>query len=365
MSTVLSNGIVVSAERLDGGFSGQQRKWKMDDLVPSVASHLQSKGIRADISDTAMFLRTLTYIYKELYKIEYPQLKAREIIPIDTSVDSGAEYFVYRQMDRQGTAKVIQPMGDDLPRVVASGREYMGRIYSLGVSYAYTIQEVRASALSGIPLPDLLAQEARLAIEELIERIAAFGVTGAMGTPFPQTNDAEPSFGITNVPNATTLTSAVPGGWIAAGTTVQQILADINLATSTMYNNSFGIHTPKTLVLPTTIYSYLATTQRSPTFTDDSLLQYVQKSNPWITKIIDWVQLNKAGYNQSAQFGHERVMFLNDDRRYFSMVIPQPFEQLPPQPVGLSFQIPCHARMGSMLKLLQPQAVLYLDGTAG
>ena len=45
------------------------------------------------------------------------------------------------------------------------------------------------------------------------------------------------------------------------------------------------------------------------------------------------------------------------------IIIPQEFEQLPPQPVNLSFKIPCHKRFGGV-QIRFPRASTYMDGTA-
>ena len=339
-----------------------QNKVRLDELRPYWQSHFAQRGVKLDAADTAMFLRSLTYVIKELYEIEYPDLKFRQIIPLDTQVDPGAEYFAYRQMDRQGQAKIIQANSSDMPRVVASGREYMNRVLSMGISYSYTLQEVRAASLSGVPLPDLLAKAARLAIEELYERLAAVGTNGLAGTPALESADILPSYGITNFPGASNLTTTL--NWTASGTTVQQIMADVVTAQKKMYDVTVGRKTPKTLVLPTAIYSYLATTPRSTTFTDDTMLQYIQKASPWLKRIVDWAQLNTAGKLQDGSTTGPRILFLDDDRSNFSAVIPQPFEQLPPQPIDLRFDIPCHARWGG-LKVLQPLSIVTLDGATG
>ena len=45
-------------------------------------------------------------------------------------------------------------------------------------------------------------------------------------------------------------------------------------------------------------------------------------------------------------------------------VIPQEFEQLPPQMVNLMFKIPCHMRVGG-IRVSYPKSIVALDGAAG
>ena len=50
------------------------------------------------------------------------------------------------------------------------------------------------------------------------------------------------------------------------------------------------------------------------------------------------------------------------DPMVLQLEIPQEFEQFPPQARGLSFVVPCHARIGGV-HMHYPLAVAYMDGT--
>jgi hypothetical protein len=57
-------------------------------------------------------------------------------------------------------------------------------------------------------------------------------------------------------------------------------------------------------------------------------------------------------------------MLLERNEENLSLVIPQEFEQLPPQMVNLMFRIPCHMRIGG-LRVSYPKSLVALDGAAG
>ena len=365
--------VATTVQGMPGAPSSRGQEWRVDDiLTPGVLSSFTGLrchvggGHRTDSYDTAMFLRQLTYIMQTPFDIEYPELKGREIVPIVTESDPGEEFHLWHQMDRVGQAKIISPDAQDLPNIEVTGKEYGNRVYSIGASYQYTVMDVRRAIMSKIPLPDRKAKAARKAHEEILDRLLAAGSNGLSGTPNLQSSDLYPTYGLANFP--TNLAGGSSGytstNWLATSTTVQQILGDISSLEAFMANTTLNIHRGNTLVLPTSLYNQLAYTRRSPTFTDDTLLQYVLKSSISIKKIIDWNQLNTAGLKQDTTTAGPRILLLNQAPENFEFVMPQPFEQLPPQPRDLRFVIPTHSRYGGIL-VHQAGSIAYLDGAGG
>lgn len=80
-------------------------------------------------------------------------------------------------------------------------------------------------------------------------------------------------------------------------------------------------------------------------------------ANPWVTEIEAWDQLALA---DAAGTG-PRIVAYHKDPEVLSLEIPQEYEQLPPQPVSLSFVINTHARCAGVL-IPFPLGVAYMDG---
>ncbi len=337
------------------------------DLAECVTPQVlgQMTGRRHDAADTAIFLRQLTDIFTQTYDVKYPDLKARQFIPVDGRVGPGADSFIWRQFDRRGQAKVVHNYADDFPNVELQGKEFQHRVYSMGVSYQYSLQDMRAASMAGLPLEARKAEGARRAMEELIEHIAAFGCDGSAGTPPLETGDALPMYGFTNNPNILAGGSAgyTTNNWLTTAT-VTQIMADVNALAKTIVDNSKGVHKPDTMLLPLALYTKLATTQRSPTFTDDTMLQFILKSSPWLKSIDYWNQLDTAGKLQDTTTVGGRIMMYERTPENLGLVIPQEFEQLPPQMIGMAFKIPCHMRIGGVT-VRYPKSVAFLDGAGG
>lgn len=327
---------------------------------------------RYDSTQTLFFLRDLTDIYSRTFDVKYPDLVARDLLPVYSGVDAGAEGFVWRQYDRTSVAKVIDSYAADLPEAEVSAREIQARCYSLGTSYTYSIQDLRKAKMAGIPLEARKAFAARRAMENAVEQIAFFGMQAQPGTLNGQallgvpaavsTTDQLAMYGLTNFPG---LTGVVSGNnWTAGGTSVTTILNDVNAAQLAVVQGSNGVHKPNTLVLPISTWALLSTQARSVTFTDDSIIQFIQKQSPWIKTVYYTPMLETAGLKQDLVTPGPRVMLFERNEENVQLVIPQEFEQLPPQMVNMTFKIPCHMRIGG-IRVSYPKAFTYIDGIAG
>jgi hypothetical protein len=361
------------------------KHFSLESYIPAL---LAATGQRFDSASTAMFLRELTYVYQQTYDVKYADTVARKILAVDNRVNPGAESFVWRQYNHVGTAKVVDSYAEDFPNVEIFGAELQTRIVSLGASYQYTMQDMRAASMAGLPLETRKAEAARKAIENAVEAIAAFGDAaaatsvggqyGAVGTA-AQTGDTIRYYGLTNSPsilNAAPASGSYPGvpsvtntnytslNWTLNSTAVSDILGDVNAMQNCMFTLSLGVHKGDTLLLPTAVMSALATKARSVTFTDDSILQYIQKQSPWIKEVIYWPMLDVAGLKQDGVTVGPRVMLIEKKPENQQLIIPQEFEQLPPQMVNMAFKIPCHMRIGGV-SVRYPLSVAYLDGTTG
>ena len=105
--------------------------------------------LRHDGDETAFFNRQLEFIKAKTFDILFPELKARSVLPVDFSAGPGAESITYRQFDQAGIAKIIANYAQDLPRADISGKEFTAKVRSLGASYGWTLQEIRAAKMAG------------------------------------------------------------------------------------------------------------------------------------------------------------------------------------------------------------------------
>ena len=309
---------------------------------------------------TAAFARQLEYIFKEIYNAEYPAFRATEFIPLSTEVPAGSLTFTYRMWNKTGTARVIHNFAKDLPSADINAIEFPSPVITLGMSYDFSIVNIQRAAMSQAPIESMKADAARFAIEYLIEQIACSG----------SANDGVP--GLVNAPGVTGTTQVSTGTWLAqiaaigeatpaepaaAVAATQGIISDVNAMKAAVRTRTIGIHTLDTVLLPVSLYTALEAAPRSPAFTDDNILDYIEKLSH--VDIEMWPQLDNQGTT-----GNGRVMAYERDPNVLKLIVAQPFTQLPPQPVGLSWQVPCLSQVGGVM-VVRPQAITFMDSLAG
>lgn len=310
-----------------------------------IRSDCTQAEIHSDAGETATFTRQLEYVITETYRVKYPELRARDFIPVNSRVPSGAQSFVWRLWDWAGMAKIIANHADDLPTVEIMSAEKAQSIVSVGIGYTYSIQDIRSAALAGLPLETEKATAARRAHENKIETLAAFGDT-ATGLP-----------GFLNHANVPVLSAPgdIDGDWFNPALDPRSILADLHKIVASVRDATLATHSPTTMILPTTIYDYLVTLQLSQ-YSEVSVLQAFLRASPYVRTVDQWNQLDLA---DAAGTG-PRIVCYEKDPSIVDLVIPQEFEQLPPQVKGLGFLVPCHSRIGGVC-WKYPLSGVYVD----
>ena len=126
-------------------------------------SYAKIQSVALDANETFFFSRELEYIKSKSYDIEFPEMKAFKHIPISTEAGEGAQSITYAQFEETGFARVIESYADDLPRADIRGKEYTSPVKSIGVSYGYSVQEIRAAIYVRRSLTQRQANAARRA----------------------------------------------------------------------------------------------------------------------------------------------------------------------------------------------------------
>jgi hypothetical protein len=310
-----------------------------------LAMILASLGQRFDAGETANFAGALEAVKSKTYDVKYLNLKARDFIPVDGSIPSGADSFSWKSWDWAGMAKILANYADDLPKVDVLAQENTQGIKSLGDSYAYTVQDIRASAMSGMSLDSKRAAAARRAVENLIEQLAAVG-NAAAGLPGFLNN--------TNVPLVTAALGDITGGWDTA--TASEILEDLHFIVNSVVITTKQTHVPDTLLLPISRYQRIATLTMGGG-DNRTVLRVFLENNPYIKNVDQWHYLDTA---DAAGTGPRAIAY-HRNPEVVELVIPQEFEQFPPQAKGLAFEVPCHARFGGVT-FYYPLGAVYADG---
>lgn len=297
-----------------------------------------SRFVNLDANETLFFERELEHRKSQTYDIIRAPLKAMELIPVDSTAGPGAESIVYEQYDITGLAKIIANYADDLPRADAKGKEVVAKIRSVGNSYGYNIQEIRAAMFAGKPLEQRKANAAARAQREIWNRIAFNGDTehGLQGW---LTNP--------NIPVASVAADGNENGGVGSTLfehkTPQQIIRDLNEVVNGIFERTNGAERPTTLALPIKQWTQISTT-RMDSGTDTTILQFFLNNSPFITSV-EW-----ANELKGAGTGGVDIMIAYDrSPDKITLEMPQGFEQFPVQERGLEFVVPCHSRIAGVL----------------
>lgn len=295
---------------------------------------------RLDAAESAFFARQLEFIYTTTYDIKFADLKSRQFIPVSTQANPGAKSVTYRQFTEVGVAKVVGDNARDLPRVDINGLEFNRPVRWVGAAYGWTVQDVKAAAMAGFQLNPRRATATRRAIERKLDEIAAIG---------------EPEHGITEgfVNDADVTIDAATGNW--SGLTADQIIADASTMIQGVVNDSLGVETVDTLILPDEQWALIATLPRALQ-SDTTVLEFMRRSFPQLTAIEPWHRLDGAGAG-----GVDRAIMYRRANDVLAQEIPNDFEQLPVQEQGIEFIVNAMAATAGTA-LYYPVAVRFMDG---
>ena len=300
-------------------------------------SLVETKGMRFDDAEDASlyFARELDYIKAQSYDVEYPELTALSLFPISNEVNPGAETVTYYSYDKTGVAKIINNYATDLPRADVKGKPSTGYVKSVGASYGYSVQDMRASRMASKSLDVRKAEAARYAVDFELNRIAWAGdkENGLIGVLSPE-NDI-PLYAVPNGASGKT-------SWESK--TADEILADLNGMQKQVSRTTKNVERPDTLALPADVYIDISTRQIPNT--GYTVKKFLLENAPYLKDIVSAAELqaDAEGTNPYAAQGKNVALLFKKDARKMSIEHPLPFYQHPLQTKGLEIVVPCEAR---------------------
>ena len=320
----------------------------MESNIP--ASLVETRHFDSAEDASVFFARELDYVKSQSYDVEYPELTALSLFPMSSEVDPGAETVTYYSYDKVGLAKIISNYATDLPRADVKGKPTTAIIKSLGASYGYSIQEMRASAMAGKSLDTRKAESARYQIDYLNNKIAWCGdeETGLRGVLSKDTD--VPLYILANGAKGSTK-------WDQKDE--DEILADINGMLKQMARTTKKVEKADTLALPSE--AYLELEGRRIEGTDTTVLSYIQKNLKDIKNIVACPELDPDSvetnpYAKETDGQGVMLLFKNDPKK-LTIENPLPFKQHPVQTKGLEMEVPCEARTAGAI-IYYPMSLL-------
>ena len=298
------------------------------------------------------FARELDYIKTQTYDVEHPEMTALAIFPVTSEVPEGAETFTYYSYDKTGMAAIINNYATDLPRVDVKGEPSTGYVKSIGDSYGYSVQEMRASKMANKSLDVRRGETARYAMDYLVNKIAWAGdkknkLVGILS----EDND---------IPKYVLSTVTVDGKERTEFRykNADQILDDINGMQKYSSKITKNVEKPDTLVLPSLVYIDLST-RRIPD-TETTVLKFIMDHAPYLKEVREANELQAESTDINPTGSNVAFLFTNDERK-LSLEIPMHFYQYPLQEKGLEIEIPCEQRVAGMV-IYYPLSALIVEG---
>jgi len=326
----------------------------------AIMAQAAQAGLKTDSGETAFFVRQLEDISATLYNQLYPELVGRSLLPLKTDINPGANEHTWRGYEIVGDADEIDSYSDDAPEVELDGGEVTSKIIPIRGAYGFSIQDIRAAQFAGVPLDSMKAMAAREIMERKFDTILAKGsknrklngVYGFYNSPlYPSALDVTaqntgpgPAAGRFSGSSGTTwdLTS------VTTGKTPQQIAADLNSARSAIRLGTLGVHDADSVVFDLKSDTIFSQTNMNvadgTTYSSVSVKQYLMQTCSWIK---NWEVWNKG--DTASDTGTALVMVYEKKPRNYAALLPQDFEQFPPQLKGMKFGVECHMRTGGVI----------------
>lgn len=300
-----------------------------------------------DAAENIFFQRELEQILSEQFDVKYAGLKARQLLPVDNSIDPGVETVTYESYQALGTAKRMADYADDLPMVNVKGSQSSQRMQSYGAAFGYSVDEIRAASRVGKPLERMRAMAARKVLDLQLDTVASVGdsVAGLKG--------------LLSLSDTTTFTPANSAAnstkpWVSGIKTSDEILADMNGIIRQVVVDTLEVERPTRLLLPTDQYELIKSKARSST-SDTSVLSYFLATNPGV-EVMSWERLDGA-----AGGGIDRMVAYDPNILNLRLLMAVEFEQLAPQLDNFAYKINCRMKTGGVIAPY-PKSIAFGDG---
>jgi hypothetical protein len=293
-----------------------------------------------------------TYIEPLVYRMKYPELNYRDLVPIDASASEWAKSVTFYSVDMVGKADWFNHLARDIPLAdVTRGKHEIG-IEMAAVGYRYTLEELgQAMMVPNTNLTTERASAAKRAYEEFVHNKALYGAS------------EKNWLGLLNHSAPTVINAGATWAFQLAqspvGTT--PIMNDVNGVLTNIWQASLMIETADTLLLPLKSMAQLTITQLPNTTMN--LMEWLKQNN--IYTQTTGAQLNikgVRGLDTGGAAGQGRAVAYRKDPEIVKMHVPMPHRFLPVWQTGpMVFDIPGVFRLAG-LEIRRPGAFRYLDG---
>ncbi|WP_290688389.1 MULTISPECIES: DUF2184 domain-containing protein [unclassified Haematobacter] len=301
----------------------------------------------------AFAISQATRINATVYRTQYPEVRYRGLIPVDTTGPEWVKSVTYFSLDGVGRAEWLNAGADDVPRAEIIRSKMETTVGMAGIGYGWNLEELAQAQMLGINLAESKGIAARRAAEEKIDIVALFG-------------DAEKGFtGLVNNPAVTQIDAAATG---TGGSTewadkdADAILGDVDTALTRVFDDTNTVGLSNTLLMPNSRYSLLNRRMVTP-MADKTVLTWLKENNLFTQETgLPLMIRGVRGMETMGEGGTARMVAYRNSPDVLKLNMPMPFRFFPVWQTGpFRFEVPGAFRIGGVDFLLPKEAV-YMDG---
>lgn len=294
-------------------------------------------------------------INARVYETKYPSYDFSRFITVDTSAPEWSGGILTYISNTTGAANWQSGYAKDIPLADVNMDKTQMTFHLGAIGYQYNIEEIGKAQFERIDLPARRAIAARRAAEQFLWSIM-WGGTKAAEKNIP---------GLLTAPGVTGglfPADGASGSVLWTSKTPAQIVRDINSLLSGIWTSTLEIELADTLIMPSELFQYIASTPYSDS-TMVTILQFIQQTNVYTLETGRPLTIAATRAARSAGAGGTgRVLAYANDESVVKFHLPMPFRFLPVYQDGpLNFAVPGIFRTGGV-EVLAPGAMRYGDG---
>lgn len=304
----------------------------------------------------AFLTNQMAHVEREVYAIEYPEIRYPGLVPVDTTANEWTQSVTYMSMDATGRAEWYAGRAQDVPNANVLRSRFETAVKMASIGYEYDLEEISIAALAGQNLQIDKGDAARNAAERFLDQRAMFGDV-AVGF-----------YGLINNPTVPVGTVPVGGGGSTtfATKTPDEILKDFNGALSGVWLGSNNVELADTVLMPDAHHLDMSTRRlgNSTDGTSMTILEWVERNNAYTKRTRRPLTIEAVrGLETAGAGGLARMVIYRRDPRVVKMHMPMPFRFLrQPWQIGpIAWHVPGIFRFGGV-DVRRPGAFRYVDG---
>ena len=321
----------------------------MASNIPAALKGMPEMRFDSEEDASMFFARELDFIKAKSYDKIYPEFSALKYFPITHEVPAGAETITYYSYEKTGMAAIINNYATDLPRADIKGKPFTSFVKSIGSSFGYSVQEMRASRMAHKSLDVRKAESARYANDRKVNTIAFAGdkANNILGILSPENN----------VPIYTLSTVTVEDEPYIdfKHKSALEILHDINGMVEYQAKITKSVERADSLMLPASVFIDIST--RIIPNTGYTVLRFLKENSPYVKNFESAAEL-EADSDETNPYGQNVILLYTKDPGKFSVENPMAFYQYPLQNRNLEVVVPCESRTGGVLMYYPFSAVI-------